>query len=467
MERWQLPGLAVAVVKGTEIVFSNGYGVRTLNKADAVTADTVFPIASCTKSFTSAVMGQLVDEGLVAWDDPIVKFLPNLGIDRAITIRHAIQHRSGLSNSNMLWRRGDFDSDQILSRLKFVKTEAPPGQKFIYNNIMYLVLGKVAESRTGKAWCGLIESQILKPLGMRSTTCNEHNVKRFPDAASAHRELDGKTARISGYIPYSIAPAGAIHSTAHDMAQWLRFHLAPSVQSTVKILSSERINELHAKPDVEVPKRDPKKPDPQISHYGLGWFFKKYKGHELIEHMGSNDGFVSWTTMMPSQQLGIVVLANKAKTGLPMAIRSRLLDQYLEEPKYDWSEHVRLDYENGGNRFLREAQAKFDSSRPRDAKPTVAASELVGSYSSELYGEITLRQDADVLRLQYGNRFRGVVTHWTGNSYRVFFHKQTHHDWLLTFDFSLSGATSVTIRETPWAPEWYDDAENMGLFRRE
>lgn len=467
MERWQLPGLAVAVVKGAEIVLANGYGVRTLNKEDAVTADTVFPIASCTKSFTAALMGRLVDDELIAWDDPIVKFLPNLGIDRAITIRHALQHRSGLSTSNMLWRRGDFDSNQILSRLKFLKTEAPPGEKFIYNNLMYLALGKVAESRTGKTWCQLIESQILKPLGMRSTACNQSTAKRFRNTASAHRDSDGKTTLVSGYVPYCIAPAGAIHSSVHDMAKWLRFHLAPSVQSTVNLLSPERIKELHAKPDFEVSKTDSKTPDPQISRYGFGWFFKKYKGNELIEHTGSNGGFIAWTTMMPGQQLGIVVLANKAKTGLPMAIRSRLLDQYLDEPEYDWSEHVRLDYKTGYKRLLREAKEKFESSRPGDAKPKVAVRELVGSYSSELYGEIRLRHDSDVLRLQFGNRFRGVVNHWIGNSYRVCFDKGSHHDWLLTFDFSSSGATSVTIREAAWAPKWYEDAENMGSFRKD
>ncbi len=150
MTRWEVPGLAIAVVQDGKVVHARGYGVRSVGEAAKVDADTVFPIASCTKSFTAAAIAKLIDDGKLKWDDPISKHLPRFQLFDAeltasVTIRQALSHRTGLPTANMLWRSGAFDGDGILARLRFLKPVAAPGEKFIYNNNLYLVLGKLVE----------------------------------------------------------------------------------------------------------------------------------------------------------------------------------------------------------------------------------------------------------------------------------------------------------------------------------
>src|SRR4051794_23472909 len=129
MAAWNLPGLAIAVVKDGKVVHSRGYGVRRFGRDDRVDEKTIFPIGSATKSFTAAAIASLVDRGKIAWDDSVIRYMPKLGIDRRITIRHLIRHRSGLPTANMLWRSGALDAEEILARLHLVRPVAAPGER--------------------------------------------------------------------------------------------------------------------------------------------------------------------------------------------------------------------------------------------------------------------------------------------------------------------------------------------------
>lgn len=472
MMEWKVPGLALAIVRDGKLLLARGYGVRELGKAASVDEHTIFPIASCTKSFTAAVVGKLVDAGKIPWDDRIGKHLPGLFLpadDRSIgpTIRHALQHRSGLPAANMLWRSGAFDADEILRRVRFLEPVAAPGERFVYSNVMYLVAGQAAEHAGGKPWNDLVSAELLEPLGMKSTLPDSRKLADFDNVASPHADLDGQVKPIERYCPDVIAPAGAIHSTAADMAQWLILHLNQGRFGSHQILSADRVNEMQTA--VESPPREsPQDARPQapISHYGLGWFVSEHTGKKVVEHSGTQNGFVSWMAIMPEPRLGVVILSNHHQTGINTALRSWIFDRLLERPAFDWSSAVKKDYAQGWQKLLRDAKTAFDDKRPSAEPTSRPASDYAGTYESRLYGKIAVVEQAGKLRLKFGTRFQGELRARHGDTFRAFFTNPRLDDWLVTFATADEKVASLQVQEAPWAPPWYDDRDDLGIFER-
>ncbi len=290
MVRWDVPGLAIAIVQEGKLLHARGYGVRSAGEDAPVDVETVFPIASCTKSFTAAAIAKLIDNGKVKWDDPISKHLPTLQLSDTeltakMTIRHALSHRTGLPTANMLWRSGAFDDNQILSRLRWLKAVAAPGEKFIYNNLIYLVLGKLVELVSGQRWNDFLHSELFVPLGMKSTFTSSTGVDGGENVAAPHASDSGKLQRIGRYCPDVIAPAGAIHSSVIDMAQWLMLHLDGGVSDRRQIISKVRMDEMHAAPQSAEPRDPADTRDPRVSmeNYGLGRFFNDQGGRQVVD----------------------------------------------------------------------------------------------------------------------------------------------------------------------------------------
>ena len=393
MERWDVPGLAIAVVQGSKPIHVRGYGVRRAGDKPKVDSETLFNIASCSKAFTASAVARLVDQQKVDWDDPIVKHLPSLRLftpelTEKVTIRHALAHRTGLPNANMLWRNGAFNSDEILARLRWLEPISTPGEQFLYTNNMYLVIGKLVEQVSGKTWSDFLQSELFEPLGMKSSTADREGIEGRTNVATPHASDDGRLRPIEPYCPDMIAPAGAIHSNLNDLVQWLKMNLAGGVCDGRRVLSQARLEEMHTafgRSDSETPPKlgVPRSP---IAEYGLGWFINEYEGQRVIEHSGSTNGLIAWMATLPQQRLGLAILSNHHRTGLNYALRFRIFDAVLNRPSKDWSEVVRQDYTNGFHRLIREAKAEFDAKRPVAKSPPRALAEYVGKYESKLYG---------------------------------------------------------------------------------
>jgi len=473
MTRWEVPGLAIAVVQDGQVVHARGYGVRRVGAEARVDAETVFSIASCTKAFTAAALAKLVDEGKLQWDDPLARHLPALQLFDAdltsrVTIRQALAHRTGLPTANMLWRSGAFGSDEIVARLRWLPPVAPPGERFLYNNNLYLVVGKIAEQVSGKTWSEFLRTNLLQPLGMTSTAVDSSEVKGRENVAAPHASDTGRVQPIPPECPDVVAPAGAIHANVLDMAQWLKCHLGNGLCDGRPILSGDRIREMHTAPGriAAAAPAEPGVPRAPIGNYGLGWFFNDHAGRQVIEHSGTQNGFVSWVAMLPDERLGLVVLANHHRTGLNSALRSWILDAILGRPPRDWSEIVRADYANGYQRLLREARAQFDAQRPAATQPSQPLARYAGRYVSQLYGPILVTVRNDRLRLQFGTRFDGELEHWQTDAFRSTFGNPRLDDWLVTFTLQNGAAAGLHAKESPWAPAWYDDADDLGDFQR-
>jgi CubicO group peptidase (beta-lactamase class C family) len=470
---WRVPGLALAIVRNGRVLAARGYGVRQLGVNAPIDANTIFPIASCTKAFTAAVIGKCVDQGKLRWDDPIGDYVaafrkPNDGRNSPITIRQALQHRTGLPNANMLWRSGQFRADEILSRLSRLEPVAPPGERMIYNNVMYLAAAKAAEQVRGKSWSRLIAEDFLEPLSMTSSLSDGSRLSQFQNVAAPHATVDGRVQVIERHSPDVVAPAGSIHSSAADMAAWLLLHLNRGAWMGRELLSPSRIDEMQSPVEDRASERSAQDiPKAPISRYGMGWFVNEHAGRTAVEHSGSNNGFLAWMALMPSESLGLVILSNHRQTGVNSALRSWILDRLLNQPDRDWSSEVRKEYEGGWIRLLREARERFEDDHASTSPPSRPLSEYAGTYESALYGAIDVTEQRGRLSLQFGTRFEGEMKHWDGDSFRVFFKNPGHDDWLVTFDLEGDRLTSLGAREAPWAPDWYDDRDDLGDFRRQ
>lgn len=473
MARWKLPGLAIGVVRDGAVVHARGYGVRTMGKTERVDSQTVFPLSSCTKSFTAAAIGKLVDDGKVRWDDPIVMHLPKFQLSTPeatsrVTIRHALTHRSGLPTANMLWRRGDFRSDEIVRRLRYLEPVAAPGERFIYNNNMYLVLGQLLERVRGRSWADFLRKTFFRPLDMTSTTTDPAVVPTLENLATPHLLVDGKAEPIERHIPAAVAPAGSIHSNVRDVMQWLKFQLEDGSFNGKRILSRARMTEMHTAPErqPDPPPGKPGEPHAPVTHYGLGWFFNEHDGHRVVEHSGTQNGFASWIAMLPDKKLGVAVFGNAGHTGLVPAMKSWIFDAALEKPRRDWSEEARADYANNFQRLLREAKAEFEAKRERNTRPSVPPAQCAGDYRSERFGLLRISFEKDQLTLRCGARFDCRLEHWQHDSYRALFPNPNLNDWLVTFLVKDGAVVSLRAQDTPWAPAWYDDHDDLGEFVR-
>lgn len=468
--QWKVPGLSIAIVKDGEVVLARGYGICKTGEQSRVTKDTLFHIGSCTKSFTATAIGQLVDTGKLKWDDPVRQHLPDFELydpflTRETTIRDLLAHRIGLELADLLWSKNEFTSDEIMGRLRHVRPKRSFRSRFSYNNLMYLVAGRVVEKVSGQPWDEFIRESIVNPLRMQSTTF------AFPSdqtIAWPHGEVHGEMIPFEADPNYSsaIAPAGSIWSNATDIAEWLRANLPAGDTGTEPLIRPDTLREMHS-PQAIIPVRRTRYPRKRYASSGLGWFVEDYRGRKLVRNGGARNGFIAWIGMLPSERFGFAIFANSHRTGINFALHHRILDEFLGEPAKDWSTIVLNDYTSNYYRMLRESRINYAKKRQTGTKPALPLPKYSGTYRNDLFGDLSVREVDDGLELQFGPRRIGLLEHWQHNTFEANFHNPVVEDWHVTFEVTDDAqVTSVTAVAAPWAMPWYDDATVVGQFNR-
>ncbi|MCZ6596981.1 MAG: serine hydrolase, partial [Planctomycetota bacterium] len=308
-----IPGMALAVVMDDEIVLARGFGLADLEDGEPATPETLFAIGSSTKAFTAAVIGMLVDEGKMEWDDPIVDHLPYFtpeldteDEDAVLTVRDTLCHDSGFARMDILWGAGMASREEILRTASGAQAWEGFREGFNYNNIMFLAAGEASAAAAGKGWDALVEERLFDPLGMSSTNTSVVESQTDPRLALGYRwdEDAGEHVHLPMRVLDSIAPAGAINSNVLDMAQWLRFQLGGGVYEGERLISEDQVRETRT---------DQIGPGPD---YGLGWFLGDWNGQPVVQHGGNIDGFGAQVAFLPESSLGYVLLTNVTSTPL-------------------------------------------------------------------------------------------------------------------------------------------------------
>lgn len=422
---FDVPGIAVAVVKDNQVVFAKGFGVRKLGDLAPVTANTLFGIASNTKAFTAASLAMLVDEGKIHWTERVIDYLPSFQmsdpyVTREMRVKDLLVHRSGLAlgaGDLMFFPASNLSSDEIVKRLRFVPLATSFRSAYAYDNVLYLVAGKLIEAVSGKPWATFVKERIFSPLRMSGSKTSISDIKPGDDFAQPHARGDGVLAAIRPDVLDNNAPAGAIQSSVAEMSKWIEMQLnTGEIPGGKRLFSAAQSKEMWSEV-TPIPINDPPPQLPALkmnfSSYALGWSVNDYRGYKLVWHTGGLSGMVSRVTMVPDLKLGVIVLTNQEAGGAFSSITMAILDQYMKAPPTDWV----TGYDTAVK--LREASIadqmkKIGAKRNAASKPSLALSAYAGRYRDPWYGDVTITEQAGklIMRFTHSPDLTGEMEHW-------------------------------------------------------
>jgi CubicO group peptidase (beta-lactamase class C family) len=421
MEAWRVPGAAVAVVRDGEVVHAQGYGVREAGSDAAVTDSTVFPIGSMTKSFTSLLAGALVEEGRLAWDEPVRERLPEFRLHEEYAGDHAtlvdlLSHRTGLPRHDLLWIAWE-EADSTITRRDYLRTlrHLPPSEPFRaafqYNNFMYAAAGHMAGRAGDGSWEGLVRDRFLEPLGMRRTTFTVDSMQSLPDHARGHRVVDAgsddaRAETVEAFRIDAMGPAGSINSSVLDMAAWLELHASGGEVDGRRVVPEAAVEATHRRriPVHGGPAQLLTPPEMPQLDYALGWMVQNYRGHELLHHGGGITGFTSLMGVLPREDLGVVILTNRSGGAFTYAVLLETVDRFLGLDPKDWIDRFR-ELEEQAEQAQQEGEedgAGDGGAEEEGAPPARPLEAYAGTYRHPAYGPLQVRNRADSLTARLG-----------------------------------------------------------------
>lgn len=445
MRDWQVPGLAIAVVKDGKVVLARGYGVRELGKPYKVDADTLFDIGSNTKQFTAAALGTLVAAGKLAWDTPVIDELPHFKLQspyvtQNLTLRDLLTHRSGYCDPGAVWYTSD--ADDIIERMRWQKPEYGFRTTFCYNNVQYLMASRFIPAVTGKSWNDYVAAHLFQPLGMTRTVTTDAAVAASSDIAAPHGMVDRKPAVIHRYWPHNMdifAAVGGIWSSVNDMSHWLQMLLAHGHYDGKTVLAPSILRAMET-PQMLIQSGGVGDeirawmPGASFYTYGLGLFVQDDHGHQVVWHAGDIDGMASAVVLVPDAQLGIVVLSNMNQANARFAIVARVLQTMLDLPQQDL-EPALLAQTKKDQAESDAMEKKLADTRIPDAKPPLPLNDYAGTWKDKLDGVARLTVEHGHLVLRLGNPdFTGDLEPWHGNTFKVTWRYKFYGDDYATFD---------------------------------
>jgi len=460
MKDWKVPGVAIGIVKNDSIIYAKGFGVRRIGRPEKVDERTLFAIASDTKAFTAIALAMLVDEGKIRWDAPVTTYLPwfRLADDyatRELTVRDALTHRSGLSRGDLLWTGGmPYGRDELLRRLRYLQPSWSIRSHYGYSNLMYLAAGQIAAAVEHKPWDDIVRERIFVPLGMTSTNTSVTLLPNIENVASPHAEVDS----VVKVVPYTnmdnIPSAGAVNSSALDMAKWIRFQLDSARIGGKRFVSKRNFIETHS---AQTPIRIDSayrafNPFTHVRNYAFGWTLQDYRGREALTHAGNLSGMAAMVGLLPEERLGIVVLTNLEGNALRESLMYKVFDLFLNAPDRDWS-HISLvekaSFDSIDAKDLREKEAK----RVPGTHPSLALARYAGTYADSLYGRSTVTMENGHLVLALAPKQIGDLDHWHFDTFKVTW--RDHRDgWnLVTFSLDPDGKVASFKTDLGGMPE--------------
>ncbi|MFT4923945.1 MAG: CubicO group peptidase (beta-lactamase class C family) [Phenylobacterium sp.] len=461
MKTFNVPGVAVAIVKDDKVLMAKGFGVRKMGKKDKIDADTLFGIASNTKAFTTAALAILVDEGKLNWDDKLTDYLPTFQLKDAyvtqqFTVRDMLTHRSGLglgAGDLMIWPGTDVTNEEIAQRMRYLRPVSSFRSEYAYDNLLYVLAGDVVAKASGMPWLEFVKQRILMPLKMNTTRMkfsliesSNHNV------ATAHGPVDGVLNPIGGDFLEDFSSAGSIASNVNDMSQWLRMQLRGGLlaaDSEKALFSGERAIEMWTPNTIQSVKSVALEHDrTHFKAYGLGWGLSDYHGFKRVGHTGGIAGMVSSVVMIPEVNLGVVILTNQESGSAFRAIGHDIVNRFLGVEYRDWvstyDEALQKKVAKGNSHVA-------DLMKNRDAKssPSLALADYAQTYKDDWYGDINISlvdgankaKDKKLeIRFSRSPSLVGGLEHYQHNSFIVrWYDRSVNADAFITFQLTAQG----------------------------
>jgi CubicO group peptidase (beta-lactamase class C family) len=451
---WGKVSVAVSVVQGNEVIYSRGFGLKAVGESAEIGPDTLFQIGSTSKAFTTAALGILSDEGSIRWDDRVTDHLPEFALQdpwltRHLTIRDTVTHRSGIvGTSNFVL--SVMDGVETVRQLRYASAEAAYRDSYRYSNSMYAVAGQIVEAAARMPWSEFVRRRLLQPLKMHRSGTSPYDFwgaahvvptflgaapagrptlrdARDPDLAMPHGWDEQGAVVVLPWVSYdNAAAAGAIVSSASDMANWLILHLNEGCFEGNELLKKETLHELHATQNLHVDvNRFPFEGTQET--YAMGWRRSEYRGTPHLAHGGAMTGFPAYAALLPDPKLGVVILSNGPEAArnshtLHKSIAFWIFDRLLGAPTRDWSKEFLLRYqEEQGER--QRAENRLSQARLRNAPPTLPIECYIGSYEDRncesVRVEVGVSNGLLMLRFAGAGAFSADFQHWHGDLFRL------------------------------------------------
>jgi CubicO group peptidase (beta-lactamase class C family) len=393
VKAWQAPGAALAVVQGDRLVSLQGVGLADLKTKQPVTPDTVFPIGSCSKSFTSCLLAMLVDEGKLHWDDPVRQHVPFFRLadplaDANVTLRDLLCHRTGVGSHDLLWYRASWGLEEMIRKVGRLPLAHSFRSAFEYQTVLYATAGYAAGAAAGTTWADLMQKRLFEPLGMTGATVTTAAAVRQGHLASPYRRgRDGAPEAIERYAMNEPNPAGSIHASARDLARWIQLQVGDGAYKGRRLVSAAGLAETHT-PQFALRLEGGTRamhPDTLQVSYAMGWVALDHRGHLLYMHGGAIDGFRAQFTLIPSAKIGFVLLNNLDGSMMNLAVSNALVDHLLGLPYKDWNAYYgALDRHAEAER--RAADRAFEARRRPGTRPSRELAAYAGEYVDPAYG---------------------------------------------------------------------------------
>ncbi len=465
-KRFDVPGIAVAIVKDGKVVLERGYGDREMGKPGKVDEHTMFAIASNTKAFTAAALQILADEKKLSMDDRVIDHLPwfrmsDPYITHDMRIRDLLAHRSGLglgAGDLLYWPATSYSTKEVAQRLKDVPITGSFRARYAYDNILFGVASLVIEEASGMSFKQFLSTRFFTPLGMTETRYNADDLKAGDNVATGHAKFNFTELKPVGTLTWSNAPgAGGLYSSVHDLTRWMNTILAGGKvngEANGKALFSERAARDLWNVLTPMPVGKPSIPElapavPNMMGYAQGWNVGDYQGNKLVWHTGGWPGQVSRLTLMPNSKIGVVVLTNQEVGVAFNAVTFKALDLMLNGGSgNDWL----AAYGKSFDKAQSDADTSWEKhvSARKAGKPQLPLSGYAGVWRDPWYGDVSLSEAGGALNIQFLKtaQLKGRLEHWQGETFIIRWDDRSlNADAFITFQLNPDGKPVGALME--------------------
>jgi CubicO group peptidase (beta-lactamase class C family) len=414
LKRWKVPGIVVVVVRRGEEPLIRAYGKASADKS--MSADMLFPIASCTKSFTATLIAKLVQDKKLSWDDRVEGFtLADEKANAQLTLRDCLSHRTGLVGHDLLWYRAAWPLDESLKRASRLPLDLPFRQTFRYCSLPVSAAGRAIAVREKMPWQDLVKTHLTDKLDMPSVvfTTNEAKSSKHP-RATGHRRTGDTVEAMPEYAMAEPNPAGSMYLTAGDAAKWLTFHLEAGKPVLTAAAHAELFRpNIDLQWDAELRRTNPKT---EKMSYGLGWLLYDYRGRRVAAHGGKIDGFRTHFALFPDDGLGIALFNNLHDTTMNQALANTIADRQFNLPALDWNEiFLKAEADTAAERS--ELLKNREAAR-KGVVPSQPIAAYAGSFEHPAYGHLNVTVEKSKLTLKWST-FTVQLEPWDGEAFRV------------------------------------------------
>ncbi|KAF9162301.1 hypothetical protein DFQ26_003692 [Actinomortierella ambigua] len=431
-----IQGMSVGVVHKGKIIYAQGFGKR--NDKDPFTPETLSHIASTTKAFTAAAVGELVAEKKARWDVPVNEYLPEFKLkDPRLTAEvnfiDLLAHRTGYPSLDLDWYHRPESRPELIKQLRNVDPEVPFRSAFVYNNIMYAVAGEAAARIAGTSYERLVLDKVLRPVGMTSSGLSLAEMISRPNHAlpyvskSFEAAQKGEVFRATPDTLYMTdAPAGDIYANIIDLSRWARAIMNNGQLDGKQVLAKETVQTITTPWNIE---QDFSRHDPaSTAAYGLGWAIESYKGHRVVQHGGANPGYRTSLVLFPDDDLAIVCLSNNNINNLVDEIPYYIVDRFFNLPTTtDWLFDVAVTTTKRTYKYIGEDATQRELFFPPQIKDKPASrnlKEFAGEYTHPYGMKLTVKvvegrgKKAPTLAYKFVD-FEGTLDHYHYDSFRI------------------------------------------------